>query len=278
MTLAVTLEAERLAARIQVGGFPAGADTVTVTRTSPSGHEAGVRGAVDAVLTGTTFVVRDYELPFDVEVDYAATVYDGTSVVGSALATFEVDYPPGGDPWLVDLARPTNSLPLVVESMQELAYDAAVGVHRVLDRRDPVLTALPSWTPGSELVVVTATETERDQVRNLLGAGYPFLLRTSPAQGVGNMYLGVTGFTEARASRIALHADRRFRVACVQVERPDPAIFLPQAPNTYAAVKAAWATYAALKAGVGTYEELAYTYPAGGGGEPGGGPWLPDDV
>jgi hypothetical protein len=126
-------------------------------------------------------------------------------------------------------------------------------------------------------VLVTGTEGERDQVRTVLGSGYPCLLRTPPAQGVGNMYVGVTGFTEARASRVALHDDRRFRIACVQVERPDPSVYVPLAPMTYDLVAATYASYAELLAAVGSYDELAYTYPEGG--EPGGAvPWLPDDV
>jgi hypothetical protein len=278
VALAVTLDEPRLAARLEATSIAAGAVTLTIIRTSPSGHDAGVRGAVGADVLAATFIARDYELPFNVPLVYEVTVYDAASaLLESASASFEVAYPDLGDPWLVDLARPTNSLAVIVESLAELAYQAAVGVHRVLDRRAPVLTALPAWTPGTELVAVTATEGERDQVRAILGAGYPVLLRTPPAQGVGNLYLGVTGFTEERPSRIAMHPDRRFRVACVQVERPDPSVYVPAPPMTYAAVVATWPTYAELYAGVGSYEELAYTYPEGGA--PGGSiPWLPDDV
>ena len=276
VALAVTLDPPRLAARLEVTGIPAGADTLTIERLSPSGSVAGVRGAVNAVVTGTSFIVRDYELPFDTPLTYTVTVYDGTTNVGSATVGFTLTYSECED-WLCDLARPTNSLPLVVESMTELAFEAAVGVHRILNRRAPVLTALPSWTPASELIVITETLGERDQVRALLGSGYPFLLRTDPVQGIGNMYLGVTGFTEERFLTPGIAPQRRFRIACIQVDRPDPSIYVPQPPSTYADVKARYATYAALKTAVGTYDELAYTYPA----TPEYGPiepWLPDDV
>jgi hypothetical protein len=69
---------------------------------------------------------------------------------------------------------------------------------------------------------------------------------------------------------------RRFKVSVIQVERPDPAIFVPTAPMTYAAVKATYATYAALKAAVGTYDQLLYTF-TGVDASPVI-PWLPDDV
>jgi hypothetical protein len=264
VALAVTLDEPRLAARLEATGIPAGADTITITRRTATGEPEGVRGAVDAPATGATFIARDYELPFDTDLTYEITVYDGTTTVGGASAPFRIDYPDAGDPWLVDLARPTNSQPVIVESLAELRYQAAVGVHRVLDRRDPVLTALPAWTPDAELVLVTGTLAERDRVRAIIGSGYPCLLRTPPAQGVGNAYLGVTSFVEQRPSRLALHPDRRFTIAVTSVARPDPFIYVPLAPNTYADVKTSWSSYAELEAGVASYDELAYTYPEAG--------------
>jgi hypothetical protein len=275
LTLTVALEPERLNTRLTLAGIPAGSDTFTIERTSPSGHTAGVRGAVDAPVTGTSEIVRDYEAPFDIALTYKATVYDGATVVGTVSATFTVTFDEC-EAWFVDLARPTNSLELVVENLNELDFASAVGVHRILNRRAPVLTTLPAWTPSGELNAITETLEQRDAMRALLGSGYPFLLRTSPDMGIGNIYFGVTDFVEERFLALGWEAQRRFRVACVQVERPNPAVFVPQAPNTYANVKTSFATYAALKAAVGTYDELAYTYP-GGEASPII-PWLPDDV
>jgi hypothetical protein len=275
VTLTVTPEPAKAAARLQVDGVPAGADTYTINRTSPSGAVTGVRGAVNAPVGIPTEIVRDWELPLDVPLTYQVTVYDGATVVGTASATFTAAW--GQCPaWLVDLARPTNSLALTIESMVDLDFEAAVGVHRILNRRAPVLTSLPAWTPSSELIVLTDTLTERDEVRALLGSGYPFLLRTTPDMGIGNMYLGVTQFVEERFLTLGDAPQRRFKVSVVQVERPDPGIFVPTAPMTYAAVKATYATYAALKAAVGTYDQLLYTF-TGVDASPVI-PWLPDDV
>jgi len=276
VALTATLEPDRLSARLNVTGIPAGATTYTITRTSPSGNSAGVRGAVGAAVTGTTAIARDWEVPFDTTVTYTVTVYQDTTLVGTATATFTVTYT-DCPAWLVDIARPTNSLPVVIESMRELDFAVAAGVHRVLNRRAPVMTTLPAWTPSTELIVLTNTLTERDQVRALYGTGYPFLLRTDPVQGIGNMYLGLTDFVEERFLSPGDAPERRFRAACVQVERPDPSLFVPTAPNTYANVKATFATYAALKAAVGTYDQLAYTFPANPDANPTP-PWLPDDI
>lgn len=276
LALTVSLEPDRLSARLDVTGIVAGADTFTITRTSPSGNVAGVRGAVDAAVTSTEELVRDYEAPFDLALVYKVTVYDGATVVGTASVAFTIPFAEC-EAWFVDLARPTNSLELTVENLAELAFEAAAGVHRVLNRRAPVLTTLPAWTPSGELSALTDTLAERDAMRDLLGSGYPFLLRTSPELGIGNIYFGVTGFVEERFLALGWAAERRFRIAVVQVERPDPFVYVPLAPNTYANVKASFATYAALKAAVGTYDELAYTFPAGTVASPIN-PWPPDDV
>jgi hypothetical protein len=275
VALAVTLEEEKLAARLEVSGIPAGTDTLTIERRSPSGTVAGVRGAVDATVTGTTYLVRDYELPLDVTVTYTVTVYDGPTAIGSASAIFTITYGEC-EAWLTDLARPTNSLQVMIESLAELTHTVPSGVHRVLDRRSPVVTALVAWTPEAELVVLTDTLAERDQVRALLGTGYPLLVRTAPEQGIGNMFLEATEFVEERLLTLGTAPERRVRVSCVQTERPNPSIYVPLAPNTYANVEATYATYADLEAGVATYDELAYTYPAGVSDPIK--PWLPDDA
>jgi hypothetical protein len=274
VALAATLEADRYAVRLNVTGIPAGADTLTITRTGPSGTKAAVRGALDVAVTGTSYIIRDYEAAFGVEYRYEVVVYDGATSVGTATALFTLVWGEC-DAWVVDLARPTNSLPVTIESMIALEFAAAVGVHRVLNRRAPVLTSLPAWTPSAELILLTETLEERDRMRVLLGSGYPCLLRTVPEQGISNMYLGVTNFIEERFLTPGDAPERRFRVACIQVERPDPGLYVPQAPNTYARVKATYATYAALEAGVANYDELAYTY--AGGVNPVT-PWLPVDV
>ena len=274
--LTATLDAPRAAVKLDLTGIPVGAASVTITRTSPSGNIAGVRGAVGAAVSGTTYTARDFEIPLGLSVTYNATVYDaGGAVVGSASVAFLVPYA-DCQAWLVDLARPTNSLQVVIESLAALDYPVPSGIYRVLDRRAPVVVALPAQTPAAELVVLTDSLDERDQCRYLFGSGYPFLVRTTQELGIGNAYFGLSEFVEERLLTLGTKPQRRFRVTVVQVERPDPAIYVPLAPNIYSNVKATYASYAALKAGVASYDALAYTYPVGVVNPlP---PWPPDDV
>lgn len=275
LALAAALDPQVLATRLTLSGIGAAGDTLTIARRSPSGHVAAVRGAEDAAVPGATFLVRDFEIPLGLPVTYTATVYDGATVMGTATASFEIPYS-DCQAWLTDLARPTNSLPLVVESLAALDHPVQTGIYRVMDRRAPVVVALPAQTPSAELIVLTDTLDERDRVRYLLGSGYPFLLRTGPEQGIGNIYFALSEFIEERLFSLGTKAQRRFRISVVQVERPDPGIYVPLAPNTYANVKTTYASYAALKAGVASYDALAYTYPPGIPDPiP---PWTPDDI
>jgi len=274
--ITVSLDTARMAAVISTTGLTGA--TYTISRTSPSGSTADVRGHSRQTLDGTAVIAHDYEAPLNLPLIYTVTTYDSAgNVTGTATAAaFTITWTEC-ESWLVDLARPTNSLVITIQSLDALTFDFATGVHRVLNRRAPVLTTLPAWTPSGELVVLTGTLGERDQVRDLLGNGYPILVRSSPDQGIGNMYLGVTQFIEERFLTLGVRSERRFRIQVVQVERPDPGLFVPIPPNTYQHVKDTFATYADLKAAVVTYDQLAYTLPPDGESSPIE-PWLPDDV
>ena len=233
LALAVTLDRPRLAARLAVTGIPAAADTLTVDRTAPTLVASGVRGAVDEDVSGeTTFITRDYELPFNTDVQYRARAYDGPTVIATATATFRVDFD-DCRVWLVDIARPTNSMLVTIEALPALQFEMPSGVHRVLDREDPVLTTLPAWSPVGEATILTETLDHRNRLREILGSGYPMLARSIAEQGIGDTYglsyFGITGFTEERIMALGTAPQRRFRAAIVRVAPPDPSTFAPRA-------------------------------------------------
>ena len=266
VALAVTLDEPRQAARIEVSGIPAGADTATVERVAPTLIASPVRGAVHADVSGAThLVVRDYELPFNTDVVYRARLYDGaTELPGTSDVTFRVDFD-DCHAWLVDIARPTNSMLVTIEALPALQFEMPTGLHRVLDRPDPILTTLPARSPSGEAVVLTETLDERDRLREVLGSGYPLMARAVEELGVGDTYgvsyFGITGFIEERIVSRGDAPQRRFRAAIVRVARPDPSTFAPEAPNTYGVVEATYIDWLRLHEAVHTYDELAYTYP-----------------
>jgi hypothetical protein len=274
-TITVELDTEgRFGAKLNIG-LPAGATALTVWRVSTAtGNLAYVRGWQNTPTTSTGLSVFDWEIPLGVEVVYhaSATVAGVESAVGSS-APVVAD---STQDWLVDLARPTNTFPILVESLPAFAYSAPVGVHRVLDRRDPVLTTAAMWTPSGTLSFVTGTIEERDRARAILGTGVAILLRTPPDRGVGNLYCGVLSMNEQRVSRVALYPDRRFVVEVVQVARPDPTLYVPLPPVAYEDRLATWPTYRDVVNTGLTYQELAYIFPPGRI-DPGP-PWPPSDV
>jgi hypothetical protein len=278
LALVITYEADRAAARVEVSGILAGTASLTVERIGPSGTAASVRGAHLADWSAGVFLVRDYEAPLGVELTYTAIAYNAAGVeLGRVSQTFALPSGALDDPWLVDLAFPTNSEQVTVESLRELAFETPTGVHRVINRRDPVLTSSASWTPSGDLIFSTASDLQRDRARAILGTGVPVLLRTPPEQGVGNMYLGIRSFAQERPSRIALYADRRFRCQVVQVDRPDPSVFVPVPPVTYQVVEDTYATYAELLA-AGSYDDVLYDYPLVAGEVGFAIPWPANDV
>ncbi|HEY7621690.1 MAG TPA: hypothetical protein VH834_18060 [Solirubrobacteraceae bacterium] len=277
-TIAVALELPVYGVKVTVG-VPAGAKLLNVWRTGPSGTVAYVRTAYQRAVTGpTSAIAHDFEAPFGVPLVYTAqvTLADGSQASQVSAAPFTLE-PPDDYPWLNDLMRPTNAGEVVVEAFAPQEYDVPAGVHRILERRTPIVSSDFAHTPTAELVLVTLDEAARERVRNTLGNGRPVLLRTLPEQGVGNIYLAITGWSEARVSRVAQYAERRFTIETVQVDRPDPRLYAPVAPTSYADVKATYATYAALKAAVASYDELMFNF-ATAGAQVLAVPWPPADL
>jgi len=138
-----------------------------------------------------------------------------------------------------------------------------------------VVTADLAWTPSAELDFVTLDEASGGKARDTLGNGVPVLLRTLPEQGPGNIYLIMTGWSIARVSRVATRPERRFACQAVQIDRPDPRVYKPRPPLTYATLLTKYGTYPALKA-AGSYDKVLYDYAAGTTGAVA--PWPPRDV
>lgn len=258
--------------------IPAGVTRVWLRRKSPSGAEEFVRGVSGLAVTPSTVLeVYDYEAPIGVALEYHASSANasGETSTTDTVATITVPALDTDDPWLVNIGQPTNTQQIAVESLVELEYAVPVGVHRVISRRAPIVTSDVAPTPAFELVFTTETEVARDRARATLGDGMPVLLRTPPAQGVGSSYFAVLSWSEQRPSRLALHADRLFRVRAQEVDRPDAKLFVPTTLiASYATVLDDYADYGDLEARAETYSAMLFTYGGPGTVEP----WPPEDA
>lgn len=278
-TVIASVEAERKAVRLDVTAS-AGDTVLRVWRVGPSGVAAEVRGWAPGVVVGATpVIVRDYEAPLGVALGYYAQAGPSSAALDGITGPVAVTVP--ADPcecWLVDLARPINSILVTAESLPELTYTLEAGVHFVMGRRAPVMTSLPAYTPSGELAVLTDDLGAREETRAILGSGYPFLLRTGPDWGIGNLYCGVMGFVEGRIVADGAAPYRRWRASIQQVERPDPRVFVPAPPNTWAGVESSFANWSTVLSEALTWDALANTYPAMDPEARPIVPWPPDDV
>lgn len=246
----------------------AGTTRLWLSRTTPSGSDEFVRGVVDLTVAAGTYAFYDYEAPIGVPLTYLASAGNAASEI-SAPASATITLASGGcdDTWLTNVAMPANSFEVDVEQLDALNYAVPAGVHKVIGRRAPIVTSDVAQTPSFDLSLLTETDAQRVQARASLGDGVPCLLRTPPANGIGNLYFSVLGWAEQRIVRPATVPDRRFFIQGQEVERPDPKLYVPVTLiATYATVKAENADYAEVKAAHLTYEALAVTYgdPAGG--------------
>jgi hypothetical protein len=276
-TATLSIEAARKSVRIDVV-CAAGNTVLHVWRVGPSGVPATVRGWEAGVVVGAApVIVRDYEVPIGVPVLYYLQAGAGAPA-GAITGPLAVTLP--ADPcevWLIDLSRPINSIRVEVEEFAELDYRVDAAAHYVIGRRAPVVTSLPANTASGELTLLTDDLSTAEITRSILGTGAPFLLRTAPILGVGNMYLAALGIVEGRILADGAAPWRRFRVSVVQVERPNPIVFVPLAPVTWAGVKAQYPLWSDVLTIADTWDQLASTFPALPGGSPAVA-WLPADV
>lgn len=256
---------------------PAATARLTFSRVGPSGTPATVRSWDAAPTSPGPVIARDFEAPIGVLLTYTALAVDGSgATLETVTATVTIPSQGCDDTWLTDLARPANTLRLLIESLPELEFQVFATAHDVITRRDPIVTSDIAHTPALELSVLTDTLDERDQVRQALGNGVPVLLRTPPEDGIGNLYLSVLGYREQRIAAPGTLPARRFVIGARQVQRPDPALYAPEGPVTYAHVRNSFATYAVLRSSRATYDAVLYDW--GGTSASDVVPWFPDDV
>lgn len=273
-TLAVDPALDAVTITLQI---PAGATQLFLSRSGPSDALAYVRGANPFAVTPGTTVFRDFEAPIGVPLTYFAQLADDTGAQ-SPTTQHGITVPTKGcdDTWLNDIAAPSNTQRVVIERLDELDYEAANGVHFVLNRRTPIVTSDIARTPHFELNFLTETEDQRLRARAALGNGVPNLIRTPPENGIASVYFVVTDWKEQRIVNMATLPDRRFVLTCVQVDRPDPILYVPLFISTYAGIRDAYTDYAALKASRATYDDVLH--------DPAGAhaadlvPWPPADV
>lgn len=234
-------------------GTPAVTST-TVTRLNPDGRTVPVR-TLDGnplVLTSSTGLLYDYEMPYGAAVSYSTTATPGSS---SAQVTVDVD-----DTWLVHPGVPALSMPVefMAGSFDEEPQEVEAGVFYPMGRELPVVqTSGTRQGIKSSFIIGTESLQELADLRALVKDAGVLLLNVPATSGLGvdPCYVFISGFTPRRRSDIGTYPARNVTCTYFVVSMP---IGGTQAQRTYAdlldfasynALKAAYPTYTALLAG-----------------------------
>lgn len=167
---------------------PSVASTITVWRSVPGEARASVRGARNLVVTAATFLV-DYEAPLGRVVTYTLEV-NGLTVPETLTATVTV---PSDTVWMQDPLDPSTAVPVswgtgngdilfAPAALTAIGYPSPATLVRVMGATYP--TALGGNRMGAASVpldLLTRTIIAANQVRILLNAAEPLLVRTIPA-------------------------------------------------------------------------------------------------
>lgn len=263
-TLAATVRPDTGGVDLVVSAIPAGATSVTITRTHPSGRVWIVRQWNGAPTGGAPSMAgTDYEAPIGVAVTYAVTAKSATETSPSSnTVTVTLEASTSDTVWLKDPRVPALNRRVLVEKFDTQQFDGRVGVMPVIGRPTPVTIGDVREAATGTIVLTVLTADDVVGIHYLTASGNPLLFQTSSRYGVGNLYMAVTKVTEGRLSRLGMYAERRMSLDFVEV---DPPVGLPSGgQNTYQTVKDGYATYSAVVAGERDYLDLVQHTNTGG--------------
>jgi len=253
LTVTTTLHANEAYVDVTIAGATNNA-TVSVERLDSEDTASTIRAGAALTLTGTSGVIPDHEVPFDVPIRYRVT----NTVISSETATSAALTVPSYDKtWLKDPATSSRNMVLhEVQDIETMTREAQAGVFPILDRRHPVVVAARRHGVKGDLRCTTATLAERTDLVDLLSRGQVLLLATPGAYGLGNIYVHVGDVSETMIGPVTTQS-RRWTLPMIQVDRPAQLAIAP-ARMTWGVVKFSWSSWDALYAENVTWDELLF--------------------
>jgi hypothetical protein len=220
---------------------------ITISRIV-SGQRTAVRGADNTVMTATTLVIVDSEIPFGLPVSYVLTI-GGSDDTTTTPVTYTL---PGGKVVLSD-APGGLSAEVVIMSWPDQAQDAQASVF-VVDRKNIVVTAgLAQYRSTVDLF--TETTAGGDQLDRLLNAATSGIVQVRQPGGYDGVdgYWAVLGVSKTRWSQDGSDQRRIWSLSVAEVD-PWPTSLLARG-FTYADVVAHYTglTYVQWAADYATY-------------------------
>ena len=234
-------------------GTPA-INSVTVTRVDPAGNTSVVRtptgGPLQLVTSGSTRVgtVYDYEVPYGVPVTYSTS--ERPAVVTPQRTVPETRV------WLVHPGVPDRSVPVIVAGLSERVRTVTRGVHRPMDRKNPiVITDGRRHSAEQTITVRTVSDSGRAAMDALLDDATVLLLNIPATKqwGMDACYIAVGDVTESRLVPWGQQPMRHWLLPFVVVDAPAGG---SQSQWTWADVMATYSTWAQLIAANPTWADL----------------------
>ena len=212
--------------------------TVTLQKRINYGKTQVVRGGDGIVMVEDTTFVADYEVPQNLPVEYRSIEVKGGVTLETAWVLAE-NLDTGGD-WFLALDQPWNGMSLMVESSSRASTTSPQSVVNVWGRSDPIVVSGVRHMPELELVAITETVSERDQLMDNLSTGQVCMFSQWHAE-VGwqePTFVSVGKVDIDRVSRYAEQQDRRISMDLTEVLAP-PAFwrYPAQEARTWGTVK-----------------------------------------
>ncbi len=214
-----------------------------------------VRAASDgiAVTSGTPVAIDDFEPRQGDSTDYLLTDADGV-LLGSTnliVPTWGSWFKSPGKPWLNVLSALRDESPEKLPAVREIV--------RIEGAERAVVLSAPRQGSEGAITLSVRTETELQDVRELLADGGPLLIDVAPSFGVPYRYVSVGDVSIDREWH-ELGLDKRWRGVkldqLVEIDSPLGPLDV-SATATYDALPTKFPTYAAMAAIVPTYNALA---------------------
>lgn len=209
---------------------------VTITRFDNNGTSTTVRGADNAVISGSSGLFFDYQAPYNQGVTYFATI-NGAAQTLSASVLLSVD-----QPWLVHPNIPSLSVPLTVVAPPTRTRVSNRGLFHPLGRSDAVAISDGRRKDASfELHVRTDTLDEENALDALLDDDSVLLLQITYSNMTRAQYSWVS-IGDAVAAPMIDTWDNDYYDWALPCDIAAPPVGLVEAQRTLADIAAEWNT------------------------------------
>lgn len=145
--------------------------------------------------SGSAVVLRDYEAPNGVAVTYRARAYNSSVPSWSAWTTDTATWS-SGSWWLKCSTKPSMNVEVTLRSYPGSQVTANQGVFRPLGASAPVVVSDVPGPETGQIVVLTSSLSEREDLYDMLAEAVPVLVQGPPSAGIPERWV-VFGDTQS---------------------------------------------------------------------------------